>query len=103
MGALAAYQRAGKAVHRDPWLGPLLMTLDMFMRAVSLLNVARTVPDMDVDVIDAGWKRCGEVRLPQNVAAVRSFWDVFRTFLQAQSYSSSYLYEEGKHPLSTVI
>ena len=72
VGALAAYRRAGKAVYRDAWLGPLMIALGVFMRIVSLLNVARTVPEVDASVIDAGWKRCGEVRLQQNVALVRS-------------------------------
>ena len=77
VGALAAYRRAGKDVHRNPWLGPLLMTLDVFLRIGTLLDVARSLSDMDASVIDAGWKRCGEVRLPQNAAEVGSFLITF--------------------------
>ncbi len=60
---------------------PGLCTLDVFMHVVLLLDAARPLPGMDASVMDAGWKRCKAVRLPQNVAKVRALCRSVRRLL----------------------
>ena len=47
------------------------LVIDLFVHVHMLLDVARGVPDVDATIADAGWKRCGEVRLHQSLALVR--------------------------------
>jgi len=42
------------------------------LRVLLLLDAASALPELDAAVVNAGWKRCREVRLPQNLAKVRA-------------------------------
>ncbi len=77
--ALAVYhQTAGMiAVHMDVtdpgrvhWLAAALGTISVYDRVLALLDAARDLPGMGMSAADAGWKRCGEVKLHQNMAKV---------------------------------
>lgn len=54
-----------------PWLQTVQLTLDVFMFIHMFLDAARCLPGVDASVADAIWKRCREVRLPQNLIKVR--------------------------------
>ena len=69
-GVLAALQRTARpAANRDvAWIATASMTLDLCVLVHELLNSARGVVAC---IADAGWKRSGKLRLPQNMAKVR--------------------------------
>ena len=69
-GAMAALLRAPQ--NGDAWMTIALRTLDLFASVLIVLESAPAVPVRDAPVIVARWKRCGEVRLPQNMAKVRT-------------------------------
>ncbi len=48
-----------------------MLVLDVYMRIHLLLDASRRLPDSDATIVDACWRRCGEVRLFQNLVAVR--------------------------------
>jgi len=52
-------------------LGAALLALNVFSRVPMLLDAARQLPDFDMSIVDAAWKRCGEVRLPQRMIQAR--------------------------------
>ncbi len=54
------------------WLKAAMLTVDVFARVLLLLDAASALPELDAAVVNAGWKRCREVRLPQNLAKVRA-------------------------------
>ncbi len=47
------------------------LVTDLYVHVYMLLDVASCVSDVDATIADAGWKRCGKVRLHQNLARVR--------------------------------
>jgi len=58
--------------HSTVWQEAALLTLDVYWRVLMLLDAARRMmPDVDSPLVDAGWKRCGEARLPQHLVEVR--------------------------------
>ena len=53
------------------WLRIAYVVLDVFTRVLMLLDAASSLPDLDATIVDAGWKRCREVALPQSITKVR--------------------------------
>ena len=71
-GALAALLRG--QCDRDPWKDIAMLALDVSTSVLVLLEAAPSLQSFDAAVVDAGWKGCGEVRLPENVARVRPLY-----------------------------
>jgi len=70
-GAMAALKRAASDTNSAVWLIPAVLVVDVYASVHSMLHSARGLPSMDPAIPDASWKRSWEVRLPQNMAAVR--------------------------------
>ena len=68
-GAMAALLRARP--NGAAWMMIAVNTLDLFNNVLILLEAAAELSGLNAPVAEAGWKRCGEVRLPQNMAKVR--------------------------------
>ncbi len=50
---------------------PSAQVLEVYVGVIELLGEAtRSLPAVDAAGVDAGWKRCKDVRLPQNLARV---------------------------------
>jgi len=67
-GAMAALLHARP--NGAAWMLIAMNTLDLFASVLILLEAAADMSGLDAPVADDGWKRCGEVRLPQNMAKV---------------------------------
>ena len=68
VGAMAALLRAPP--NGAAWTMIAMNTLDLFTNVLILLAAAAELSGLIAPVADAGWKRCGEVQLPQNMAKV---------------------------------
>ena len=69
-GAMAALLRARP--NGATWKDIAELILNLFSTVIILLEAAPSLPGFDAAVVDAGWERCGKVRLPQNIAKVRA-------------------------------
>ena len=54
----------------DAWLRTTLLVLDAFVNAHALLDAASALPHIDAAVVDAGWKRCLETRVHEQMTRV---------------------------------
>ncbi len=73
IGAFAAAVTAFLyAQRREATWSTALVTLKLVMCVMELLIDAPSLPGADASVIDAGWKRCAEVRLVESVITVPS-------------------------------
>jgi len=52
------------------WLSTAQPVLDIIAYVLTMLEAASVIRDLDNAVVNAGWRRCREVRLPQNLLKV---------------------------------
>lgn len=78
IGALAGAVRLLLAARPNggAWLELAQLVLDPFVRVHALLHAASVRGDVDASVVDAGWKRCAELGIHDDVIKVRALMPV---------------------------
>ena len=79
IGALAG--AAGPLLAARPnggaWLETAQLVLDAFVRVHMLLDAVSSLPEADAAIVDAGWKRCGELGVHADVMIMRALVPLF--------------------------